>query len=128
MSAKIAVNILIFAAVLVGCAKAPKPFPEGSISPGETVGHLGETATVCGTVASGMQFPKLDGEPTFMNIGKPFPDQDFTVLIWGKNAGLFDQPLKRLKGKDICVTGLIVDGDSTPLIELVDVEQLVELN
>lgn len=128
MSAKIAVSILILASVLEGCAKAPKPFPEGSISPGETVGHLGETATVCGTVASGMQFPKLNGEPTFMNIGKPFPDQDFTVLIWGKNVGLFDQPLARLKGKDICVTGLIVDGDSTPLIELVDVEQLVELN
>ena len=128
MMAKIAASIFIFTAVLAGCAKTPKPFPAGSISPVETAGHLGETATVCGTVASGMRFTEREGEPTYMNIGKAFPNQDFTVLIWGKNAGLFDQPLTRLKGKDICVTGLIVDGDSTPLIELVDVEQLVELN
>lgn len=128
MTAKIAASILIFTAVLSGCAKTSKPFPVGSISPAETVGHLGETATVCGVVASGMRFPKLEGEPTYMNIGKPFPNQDFTVLILGKNAGPFDQPLMRLKGENICVTGLIVDGGSTPLIELVNLEQLVELN
>ena len=128
MMAKIAASILIFTAVLAGCAKTPKPFPAGSISPAETVGHLGETATVCGTVASGMRFTEREGEPTYMNIGKAFPNQDFTVLIWGKNAGPFDQPLMRLWGKNICVTGLIVDTQSTPLIELVDLEQLLEIN
>ncbi|MDG2154520.1 MAG: DNA-binding protein [Gammaproteobacteria bacterium] len=128
MQIKIAVSALIFTLVLGGCAKSTEPFPAGSISPGETLGHLGETATVCGEVASGMQFPKLEGEPTYINIGKPFPNQDFTVLILGKNVGPFDQPLTRLKGKNICVTGLIVDGQSTPLIELVNLDQLVELN
>lgn len=128
MRTKTAVSVFIFTLILAACAKPTEPFPAGSISPAETLGHLGETATVCGEVVSGMQFPKLEGEPTFINIGKPFPDQDFTVLILGENVGPFEQPLTRLKGKNICVTGLIVDGQSTPLIELVNVDQLVELN
>jgi hypothetical protein len=49
----------------------------------EAKDHLGQTATVCGTIASEAAATGSRGAPTFINLDQPYPHQVFTVLIWG---------------------------------------------
>ena len=44
--------------------------------------HVGETATVCGKVTGVHYAVSSRGKPTFINFDKPYPSQDFTVMIW----------------------------------------------
>jgi len=69
--------------------------------------HVGERATVCGTVASAKFAEKTKGSPTFLDFEKPFPRQLFTAVIWGDDRPKFGQPEVEYQGKKICVTGEI---------------------
>jgi DNA/RNA endonuclease YhcR with UshA esterase domain len=69
--------------------------------------HIGESATVCGKVVSTKFSERSKGEPTFLNLDEPYPDQVFTVLIWGSDRGQFGAPEKTYAGQAICVTGMI---------------------
>ena len=51
--------------------------------------HFGETATVCGEVASTRYADSTKGQPTFLNLDKPYPNQIFTIVIWGDNRSKF---------------------------------------
>jgi len=68
------------------------------------------------------------GKPTFLNIGKPYPDPNrFTVVIWIQNRGKFPQPPDDYYlGKTICVTGLIDEYKGIPQIEVKDPSQIQE--
>ena len=48
---------------------------------------IGETKRFCGMVASAQFAAKSKGQPTFINLDKPYPNQVFTVLIWGSDRG-----------------------------------------
>ena len=54
-----------------------------NLTPMEAAKHVGENATVCGVVASVHTVSSSKGSPTFVNLDKPYPNQIFTVLIWG---------------------------------------------
>ena len=69
--------------------------------------HIGEKATVCGIVSSTHYASSSRGEPTFLNLDEPYPNQVFTAVIWGENRVNFDEPEVKYKGKNICVTGKI---------------------
>lgn len=69
--------------------------------------HIGQQATVCGTVASVHFASRSKGEPTFVNLDKPYPNQIFTILIWGSDRPRFGNPEQSYSGKRLCVTGLI---------------------
>lgn len=69
--------------------------------------HVGETATVCGTVASAHYAFRTRGQPTFLNLDRPYPKETFTVVIWGVNREKFGKPERRYRDKHICVTGPI---------------------
>jgi micrococcal nuclease len=73
----------------------------------EAKDHVGETATVCGLVASTKYASSTKGQPTFLNLDKAYPNQVFTVLIWGENRAKFGSPEREYDGKHICVTGKI---------------------
>ncbi len=76
--------------------------------------HVGENATVCGIVASEHTAASSRGEPTFINLGSPYPDQVFTILVWGDDRkGVGELP--RLKSH-VCATGLIKDYRGEPEI------------
>jgi DNA/RNA endonuclease YhcR with UshA esterase domain len=79
--------------------------------------HIGEHATVCGTVASARYASSSRGQPTFLNLDKPYPEQLFTVIIWGQNRAKFGAPETDLRGKRICVSGLIESYRGVPEIE-----------
>jgi DNA/RNA endonuclease YhcR with UshA esterase domain len=86
------------------------------LSATEAKDHIGETATVCGDVASTHYAASTKGQPTFLNLDKPYPSQIFTVLIWGSNRHKFGAPEKEFNGKRICVTGKITEYRGTPEI------------
>jgi DNA/RNA endonuclease YhcR with UshA esterase domain len=78
--------------------------------------HVGETATVCGNVVSTRYASSTKGQPTFLNLDKPYPNQVFTVVIWGSNRSKFGTPETDYKGKRVCATGEITDYRGTPEI------------
>ncbi len=109
-----------FAAVAGGAAAQKDPIPAS-----DAAGHVGEKATVCGTVAGAAHFDRLRGEPTFLNFDRPYPAQSFTVVIWGENNRKFERPPHRLfSGKDLCVTGTIETYKGKPQMEVRDPSQI----
>jgi hypothetical protein len=86
--------------------------------------HFGETATVCGPVVSTRYAESSKGQPTFLNLDKPYPNQIFTVVIWGNNRSKFKTPEEDYKDKRICVTGKITAYDGLPEIIADDPKQI----
>jgi DNA/RNA endonuclease YhcR with UshA esterase domain len=78
-----------------------------SISPADAKDHVGERATVCGDVAGTHFAARSKGTPTFINLDRPYPNQIFTILIWGNDRPKFGSPEETYSGKHICVTGKI---------------------
>jgi len=70
----------------------PTPTPKPTLTPTKTPGavswdrakdHIGERITVYGAVVDTRYASSSRGRPTFLNIGKPYPDPGrFTVVIW----------------------------------------------
>ena len=87
--------------------------------------HIGEKATVCGTVVSSHYASSSRGEPTFLNLDEPYPNHVFTALIWGDNRENFDKPELKYKGKYICVTGKIKSYRGVAEIILYSPKQIV---
>jgi DNA/RNA endonuclease YhcR with UshA esterase domain len=73
----------------------------------EAKDHIGEKATVCGTVASARYAEGSKGQPTFLNLDEPYPKDIFTILIWGSDRDKFGQPETKFQNAKICVTGSI---------------------
>lgn len=88
--------------------------------------HVGETATVCGIVASGKYDADLRSQPTFLDFDKPYPDQVFTAVIFGADRSKFGSPETGLRGKRICVTGRIQNRSGLPEIIVNDPKQLTQ--
>ena len=86
--------------------------------------HVGETATVCGAVASAHYAARTRGTPTFLNLDKPYPNQMFTVLIWGTDRPKFGAPEERYGNKAICASGKIEIYRGVPEIIARDPEQI----
>ena len=97
-----------------------------SVGPKEAAGLVGETATVCGVVASAKYAADLRLQPTFLNLDKPYPDQLFTVVIFGDDRAKFGTPETSLRGKRICVTGVIRVFREQPEMVLKDPSQLTK--
>jgi len=88
--------------------------------------HVGETATVCGVVASAKFDSELQSQPTFLDFAKPYPDQVFTAVIFGADRTKFGTPETSLRGKRVCVTGKIQQQHEMPEIVLSDPKQLTQ--
>ena len=88
--------------------------------------HMGERATVCGYVASTRYLSSSRSKPTFLNLGKAYPDQDITVVIWQEDRGAFGQPETRYLHRNICVSGQITSYQSRPQIIAKELSQIHE--
>jgi hypothetical protein len=64
------------------------------------------------------------GNPTFINLDKPYPNQIFTVLIWGSDRPKFGDPEETYRSKRICVTGKISDYKGVPEIVAYEPSQI----
>lgn len=82
--------------------------------------HIGDRVTVYGTVVGTRYASSSNGKPTFLNIGRDYPDPNrFTVVIWGRCRPNFSSsPEAYYRGKTIYVTGLITEYDGVAQIEV----------
>jgi len=93
--------------LLLGSCLALGIAPASPLTPLQAKDHVGENATVCGIVASATFAARTKGQPTFLNLDKPYPEHIFTALIWGSERPKFGQPEETYKGKRLCVTWTI---------------------
>jgi DNA/RNA endonuclease YhcR with UshA esterase domain len=96
------------------------------ISPTDAAGHVGETATVCGVVASTKFAANSRSQPTFIDLGQPYPNAPFKAVIFGSDRQKFESPELSFRGKRVCVTGQIQDYRGKPEIILNDPRQLTK--
>jgi DNA/RNA endonuclease YhcR with UshA esterase domain len=97
-----AFSILALVLLATSLAHAQK-----TLTAAEPKDHVGERTTVCGKVVSTRWAESSRGGPTFLNLDQPYPNQVFTLVIWGNDRSKFDNPETTYRGKHICVTGKI---------------------
>lgn len=93
-------------------------------TPEQAAAHVGERALVCGRVADAAYPEGVRGRPTFLNFERPYPDQPFTAVIWGRDRSKFGRPEVAYRNVGLCVAGRIGEHEGTPRIELRDPRQL----
>jgi hypothetical protein len=96
----------------------------GPMTAMQAASHIGEVATVCGTVASANFSSRSKSQPTFLNFDQPYPNAIFTVVIWGSDRPKFGAPEQALLGKRLCVTGTIKAYKGKPEVVATDPSQL----
>ncbi|MGO8917144.1 MAG: hypothetical protein ACLQJR_14660 [Stellaceae bacterium] len=114
----------VFSAALLLCAAAPAA--AATLNAAEAASHVGETATVCGTVASARFAERSKAQSTFLNLEKPYPDQLFTILIFGRDREKFGTPESALLHQHVCATGRIKLYDGRPEMIVEDPAQLTK--
>jgi hypothetical protein len=101
-------NILMLFGFLFLLLVTSRLYSADIISPEEAIKHIGQPATVCGNVAGTHFASKSKGQPTYIYLNRPYPDQEFTVLIWGSDRSSFPNiPEVYYENKRICVSGQI---------------------
>ena len=96
-----------------------------TVSPEGAAEFIGQHKAVCGTAAGAHFAARSKGQPTFLNLDKPYPNQIFTVLIWGSDRSKFEKPPEMpYSGKEICVTGMIQSYQGRPEIIAKDAWQI----
>ena len=82
---------------------------------------VGQRGTFRGEVASIIYVENSTRQPTFLNVGRPFPNPSrLTVVVWGRDRGRFPQPPEVMyaAGDEICVTGEVSLFDGIAQIEV----------
>ena len=102
--------------VVAGLMFCAPGWAASSFSPAEALDHVGQRARVCGDVVSARYAASAQGQPTFLNFGRPYPNQDFTAVIWGSARPEFPYPPESLRGQTVCVRGLITTYQGTAQI------------
>jgi len=83
---------------------APKPLPPPTIKSAEASDHVGQLATVCGTIVSKHTAAESNGKPTFINLDRLFPNQTFTIVVWDtERSAVGEFP----ETGNVCATGTI---------------------
>ena len=86
--------------------------------------HIGAYATIQGTVASVKSLHL--GKPNeihLINLTRPYPNQDFTVVIGGRYIRRFG-PVTHYEGKEIQATGKIYRYKGKPQVKLKSANKL----
>ena len=116
-------NLLAASAVIGSWAFSTMAAP---LTPEDAAGHIGETDTVCGMVASAEYEADVQSQPTLLDLGKPSPSAVFTAVIYGMDRAKFGTPETTLRGKRICVTGSITYYHGKPEIVMMEPSQLTQ--
>ena len=86
----------------------PENFGKGKINTMQAKDYIGKDACVCGKVVSTKYSENGKTNPTYINLDKKFPDQIFTLMIFGKDRENFSyKPEDFLQGKTVCIKGKI---------------------
>jgi len=90
----------------VEVAALPAPLPGGRFNSLQAKYHIGNTATVCGTVVSTHRAGKSNA--LYLNFDRIYPNQDFYATVWDFNGPNFSyNPETYLIDRKVCVTGKV---------------------
>lgn len=93
------------------------PLPKGMFNTVQARHHVGNTATICGTVVSTRRTQKANA--VYLNMDRNHPNQDFYATIWDVNGPNFSyDPEKELLNRKVCITGKITLYDDIPRISV----------
>jgi len=93
------------------------------ISASDAARHINETVTICEKVFSTKLITLSN--MTFLDLGGFHPNQMLTVVIKGEDRSKFkDAPDEYFKGRNICVTGTVIDYKGKPEIVVSDPSQI----
>lgn len=95
----------------------PKNYGKGKINTLQAAENIGKDACVCGKVVSTKYSENGKTNPTYINLDKKYPEQVFTVMIFGNDRKNFSyKPEEFLQGKIICVKGKVGEFKGIPQI------------
>ncbi|QKJ32803.1 hypothetical protein HQ865_24620 [Mucilaginibacter mali] len=110
--------IIALFAVLAGKAGAQTVIPAK-----EAAKHIGETVSITDKIFGGKYFE--NSKMTLLDMGGYNPNQVLTIMIPGADKDKFKgNPEADYKGKDVTVTGKIIDYKGKPEIIVNDPKQL----
>jgi hypothetical protein len=96
------------------------------VSPAAAESHVGQTATVCGTVV-GEHMSRYGvgtrGRPITLDLDKPDPDAVFHAVLFSKTNVPPEQLKATYEGKQVCMTGKIAKVGAVPTIMASDPSQ-----
>jgi micrococcal nuclease len=95
------------------------------INASEASQHVGEYVTVNAVVADTAYLAKSQGQPTFLNLDQPFPNNPLAVAIWGENRSKWNNaPDQWFKNKTVAVTGKVTLWHGKPQVVVTDPSQI----
>jgi hypothetical protein len=95
-----------------------------TITAAQASSHIGQHETVCGTVAGEHFAARSKGQPTFINLDAAYPNQIFTILVWGDDRAAVGQ--LPATGQRVCASGHITNFRGVPEIAVRNSSQLTE--
>lgn len=98
----------------------------GAIDWSQASQYVGQHARIIGPVVGGTFARQSSGQPTFLDVGRRFPDAGrFTVVIWIEDRHKFPQPTEDYyRGRTVCVTGTVELFDGSPQIVAREAHQI----
>ncbi len=82
------------------------PQQMNAITSSDAKRHVGERARVCGVVASIYEPRRSKRNPTMLNFDQPYPQTEFTAIIWQQHRPAFGD-VRALVKQRVCVTGWV---------------------
>lgn len=89
------------------------------------VAQVGKDVVFCGTPSGIKTVTKPDANHIYLNFGGVYPDNTFTVVIWGSVSGAEHELLEeRFKGKELLIKGTVKLYKDKPQIEVQHMENI----
>ncbi|OCX50277.1 hypothetical protein BEL04_23495 [Mucilaginibacter sp. PPCGB 2223] len=109
-------------ALLIAFA-AMKASAQTSISAKDAAKHIGEEVTICDKIFSGKYLS--NSSLTLLDVGGSHPNEVLSLVIKGDDRKKFSTaPEDKFKGRQVCITGKLVDYKGKPEIMITDTAQI----
>ena len=115
-------KLLILSLLLVFCNDS---FCQQKIELKDISKHIGDSIVVCGKIYGGKFLETTSNQPTFLNMGAPYPNEPLTLVIWGSTRKIMTYvPEKKLQNKNVCITGKVEVFKAKPQIVIREEKQI----
>jgi hypothetical protein len=94
------------------------------IQPKEAKSHMDQFVTVCGQITSAQFLSQMEGHPTILGYGNPFPNHSFAIVILEIDLITFAYNPVDLKNMNVCVKGKVEMYAGRPAILAKDPAQI----
>ena len=112
--------------ILVGFTEVS--FAQKEIKIGDARKYVGDSVKIFSKIYGGKYLEAVKGSPTFLSLGRPYPNSDLTIVIWDDARKLFKKvPEDYYKGALVSITGRIQMFNNNPSIIVSNPNQIQEI-